>query len=86
VWVFSVNTQEYRVTVDLVDPQETDETLAQKFKEAKEEARARLEQRGLKPGLGYVHASWPELKKVLKEKFGLIWYSPAELNPTRTYD
>jgi hypothetical protein len=86
VWFFSVSIPQNHVSVDLVDAQETDETLAPKFKEAREEARARLEQCGIKPMLGYVHAYWPELKKVLKEKFGLTWYSPAQLHPTRIYD
>src|SRR6185503_4157204 len=86
VWVFSVSTQQNSVMVDRADAQETDETLAPKFKEAKQEARARLEQRGIKPKLGYVHTYWPELKKVLKEKFGITWYSPAELNLYTIYD
>jgi len=85
-WVFSVSTSRSHVTVERLDAQETDETLAPKFNVAREEARARLEQRGIKPRLGYVHAYWPELKKVLKEKFRLTWYSPAALNPNTIYD
>ncbi len=63
-WVFTVHTQQTLVTVERLDAQQIDETLAPKFNEADKEARARLEQRGIKPMLGYVHAYWPELKKV----------------------
>jgi len=81
VWVFSVSTQQNSVLVERADAQETDERLAPKFEEARQEARTRLEQRGIKPKLGYVHAYWPELKKVLKEKHGIVWRSRGELNP-----
>jgi len=85
-WVFTVHTQQSIVDVERLDAQAIDETLAPKFNEADKEAQPRLEQRGIKPKLGYVHAYWPELEKVLKEKFGLTWYSPDQLNPSRTYD
>jgi DNA repair exonuclease SbcCD ATPase subunit len=31
--------------------------------------------------MGHCHAVWGEKKRILKEKYNIDWYSPAELNP-----
>ncbi len=36
--------------------------------------------------LGRIHAFWMEKKQILKEKYGIDWKSPAELNPLTSYD
>jgi hypothetical protein len=50
-------------------------------------ARLRLRLRGYTPGsMGYCHVFWPAKKKVLREKYGIDWKSPAELNPDARFD
>ena len=36
--------------------------------------------------LGCCHRLWDMQKTILKEKYGITWYSPAELNPEIKYD
>lgn len=36
--------------------------------------------------LGSCHRLWDMQKTILKEKYGITWYSPAELNPEIKYD
>ena len=36
--------------------------------------------------LGSCHRLWDMQKTILKEKFGITWYSPDELNPEIIYD
>lgn len=35
---------------------------------------------------GSCHWLWVEKKRILKEKFGITWYTPAELNPDDYFD
>ena len=36
--------------------------------------------------LGSCHWIWAEKKMILKEKYGIIWYAPSEVNPDCIYD
>ena len=36
--------------------------------------------------LGSCHRLWAIQKQILKEKYGITWYSPEELNPEIIYD
>ena len=36
--------------------------------------------------LGACHWLWVEKKRILKEKYGITWYSPSELNPDDYFD
>ena len=36
--------------------------------------------------LGYCHIYWAAKKRILKEKFGIDWKSPSELNPYIIFD
>lgn len=36
--------------------------------------------------LGSCHTLWDIQKRILKEKYDITWYSPAELNPEIKYD
>lgn len=36
--------------------------------------------------LGYCHVYWAVKKRILKEKYGIDWKSPAELNPHIRFD
>ena len=37
-------------------------------------------------GLGFCHMYWGTKKRILKEKYGIDWKSPAELNPFILFD
>ena len=37
-------------------------------------------------GPGYHRQFWSTKKRILKEKYGIDWKSPAEMNPTIEYD
>ena len=36
--------------------------------------------------MGFCHAFWGEKKRILKEKYGINWKTPAEENPGKIYD
>lgn len=36
--------------------------------------------------MGYCHLYWATKKQILKEKYGIEWHSPAELNPHVMFD
>jgi len=36
--------------------------------------------------LGNCHRLWTMQKNILKEKYGITWYSPAELHPEIKFD
>lgn len=36
--------------------------------------------------LGSCHTLWTLQKRILKEKYGITWYTPAELNPDVKFD
>lgn len=55
--------------------------------EAEKEAELELEREGVnKKRLGYCHEVWFRQKKILKEKYGIDWKTPAEQNPDILYD
>lgn len=37
-------------------------------------------------GIGYCHYYWAEKKRILREKYGIDWATPAELNPYCIFD
>lgn len=39
-----------------------------------------------KKQLGFCHTYWATKKRILKEDYGITWYSPAEENPLVSYD
>lgn len=38
------------------------------------------------PYTGYCHSYWSAKKEILKEKYSIDWYTPAEENPDVIYD
>lgn len=36
--------------------------------------------------LGFCHLYWATKKRILKERYGIDWKSPAELNPCVNFD
>ena len=37
-------------------------------------------------GMGFCHIYWYEKKRILKEKYGIEWKSPALMNPRVRFD
>jgi len=64
----------------LSDTQVGDPKLKEVFAEARKKATANLKARRVRPGLGYCHADWAELKKVLWEDYQIRWWCPTDLN------
>jgi hypothetical protein len=65
---------------EVVDAQEFNSKLEEVFAEAREKAAANLAAREVVRGLGYCHAYWAELKKVLREDYKIRWWCPTDLN------
>lgn len=67
------------------DPIEDDPSLRQILTAADEEAlKACPRPRGRL--MGYIHGFWATKKRILKEKYGVDWRSPAEMNPNVAFD
>jgi len=64
----------------VVDAQEFDAKLKDVFAEARKKAEANLQARGVVRKLGYCHAYWAELKKVLQHDYKIRWWSPTDLS------
>ena len=68
------------------DPIEYDPRKSWMVEEAEREAAAELTAAGVHPGMGYCHLLWLRQKRILKEKHGIKWWSPAEMNPDILFD
>jgi len=66
------------------DPQEDDPKLKKIFAETEAEVDRNLANHP--KGLGFCHTRWAEMKRILKEKYGIDWKSPAEMNPGICFD
>jgi hypothetical protein len=64
----------------VVDAQEFNPKLKDVFADARKKAEANLQARGVERKLGYCHAYWAELRKVLRETYKIRWWSPTDLN------
>jgi hypothetical protein len=68
----------------LHDPIENDPAFASIIQQA--DAQAWKEIKGTSFGHGYVHVYWATKKHILKEKYGIHWYSPGEMNRHIRFD
>ena len=68
------------------DPQERDPKVRPYIEVAALEAEKELEQQGVKETLGHCHLLWSVQQRILKEKYGIDWKTPAEMNPEILYD
>lgn len=71
------------------DPTEDDPKYQSIFACIDAEVEAMLEEEGLgkkKIGMGYCHVFWSAKARVLKEKYGVEWKSPKEMNPGVLFD
>ena len=62
------------------DPVEFDQKYKEVFSQIDEEVRQEI------GGPGYHRQFWMTKKRILKEKYGIDWKSPPEMNPTIEYD
>lgn len=67
----------------LYDPISDDPTFAWAIKEAGLRAE---EEVGRPYKMGTCHLIWRRKKEILKEEFGIDWYSPREMNPRVIFD
>lgn len=65
------------------DPQEDDPALNAAFLEAD---RVAVRKHRWVSGMGHCHYVWEEKERVLRDRFGIEWKSPARMNPDITYD
>lgn len=68
------------------DPIEYDPKFRWMVDAAEKEAEAELVARGQPRIYGYCHALWVVKKRILKEKYGITWRTPAEMNPDVMFD
>lgn len=80
------------------DAEEDDDVFASLYRSQRESVEKKLnEAKRLMPDnperaaqvfmqLGSCHRLWDMQKTILKEKYGITWYSPDELNPEIIYD
>ncbi|NQS72554.1 MAG: hypothetical protein HQQ73_10465 [Desulfobulbaceae bacterium] len=56
------------------------------IKAAKREAEKLLKHDPLRGQMGFCHLYWTIVKRILWEKHGIDWKSPAEMNPDVFFD
>ncbi len=72
-----------------IDPIERDPNLKETIQDSERQARERLDRElgeGWDTRLGSCYIFWREKKRILKEKHGIDWKSPKELNPDVIFD
>jgi hypothetical protein len=68
----------------LQDPIEMDPRTIPLLLRAALETEAELE--GCERGTGFCHLYWQTKKRILQERYGVSWKSPAEMNPELIFD
>ena len=69
------------------DPESMKFSISKRIEEAKRLLASNPEQAAeLFIQLGSCHTLWDIQKRILKEKYGITWYTPAELNPDVKFD
>lgn len=69
----------------LTDPLETDSAFAELVREAAAEANRVADSAGHQ-GRGRCHFVWSTQKRILAERHGIAWLSPADMNPAVAFD
>jgi len=68
------------------DPKEDDPKYRDIIKQAETEANELVDREYPDASLGRCHAVWAEQKRILKEKHGIDWQSPRDLNKYARFD
>ena len=71
---------------DRHDPLEQDPAFAAALLRAEIEAEALADRTCDRGEMGYCHDFWIAKKRILWNRYGLRWQSPADLNPEMEYD
>lgn len=69
--------------VVLHDPIEDENATAKLVRKAAAKAGAEIEKQ---LGMGRCHRIWSRTKEILREKHGITWHSPSEMNPGVRFD
>ncbi len=67
----------------LHDPIEDEEPTAQIIKQVRERADSEVDRKFRR---GRCHGIWRKMRDILKDEHGIIWFSPAEMNPKVVFD
>jgi len=68
------------------DPIEDDPNYQAVISAIDAEVNENLKHHPMRGGFGFVHIYWQEKKRVLHDKYGIEWRSPAEMNPHILFD
>ena len=68
------------------DPQKRDAKRKKLIETAETEAEYSMEQDSTIQTEGACHTLWGRQKQILKERYGIKWRSPAEMNPDVMFD
>ena len=69
-----------------IDPIEKYPKMRAILAAAENEAEAQLLNHPLRGQIGYCHECWETKKRILKEKYGIEWKTPSEMNPDILFD
>ncbi|HEX9995799.1 MAG TPA: hypothetical protein VGB45_01540 [Abditibacterium sp.] len=71
----------------LHDPIEDDPALKAIFAQAEQKAEKELEsEKRQMRQMGFCHLHWGTLQRILREEFGVEWFTPSEMNPHIIFD
>ena len=71
---------------DKIDPIEKDPKMRAIFIAVDKEVETELAKHPERDMLGFCHIFWETKKRILKEKHGINWKSPSEMNPETCFD
>ena len=74
------------VDSELIDPIEGEPLLAPVFAQAYAQAKVAISAAGVPMKLGICHLLWAEQARILRDRFGIVWYSPSAMNPDKLFD
>jgi hypothetical protein len=72
--------------LELHDPIEDEPALSALIARAKQQAEAALSMHEDRDKHGFCHVFWSKKADILREEYGIVWYSPADMNPDVMYD
>jgi hypothetical protein len=84
--------QEHHEALELIkasirrDPIDRDPQFAGILAEVETATEEALKDHPLVDGMGFCHIYWTAKKSILKERYGIEWKTPAELNPATIFD
>ncbi|MBN1849963.1 MAG: hypothetical protein JW932_15425 [Deltaproteobacteria bacterium] len=70
----------------LHDPTEGDPRYKEIFETIDDEVNEILKDHPMRGKMGFCHIFWETKEEILKKKYGIVWKSPAEMNPHIIFD